>query len=75
MVVRSTQQHGPGDRTCGRDVEVGIAHALLRQVVQYRGVDLASVTAQVRVTQVIGHDKKKIGPVVLLPGLKQILCI
>ena len=66
VVVRSAEQHGPGDRARWRHVEVGVADALLRQIVQNRCVDLASVAPQVRVTQVVGYDEEKIGAFALL---------
>jgi hypothetical protein len=65
MVVRSAEEHGPGNRARRRHVKVGIAHTLLRQLVQYRRVDLASVTSQVRIAQIIGNDQENIGPLVL----------
>jgi len=66
MVVRSAEQHGAGYRACRAYVEVGVAHTPLRQFVQYRCIDLASVTSQVRVTHVIGDDEEKIGAFALL---------
>ena len=75
VVVRSAEQHGPGNRAGWRHVEVGEAHSLLRQPVQYRRVDLAAVTSQVRVTQIIGNNKEDIGPLVLLRRLQPILCM
>ncbi len=75
VVVGSAEQHGPGNRAGWRHVEVGEAHSLLRQPVQYRRVDLAAVTSQVRVTQVIGNNKEDIGLLVLLRRLQRILCL
>jgi hypothetical protein len=47
MVVRSTKQHGSGNRTGGAYVEVGKAHTLLRKIVQYWCVDFTAVTSEV----------------------------
>ncbi len=66
VVVRTGKQHGPGDRARGTHVEIGVPYALPRQLVQYRRVDLASVTPQVRVTQVIGYDQQEVGAFFLL---------
>ena len=61
VVVESREQRGPGGRAHGIHVEVGVAQALGRQAVQFRGVDLRSVAAQVGVAEVVGHHHDHVG--------------
>src|SRR5262249_43135291 len=60
--VEAGHEAGPARAAAGGVVELGEAQAVLGQGVEVGGADLAAVTAEVGVAEVVGEDEKDVGP-------------
>ena len=60
--IQSREQAGPGGTAPRGIIETGVTQAARSQGIEVRRLDFAAVTADVRETHVVRHDKHDIGP-------------
>ena len=60
LVIQAGEQSGPCRTTAGSIVKLRVPDAVSREIIDVRRMRLASVTAEVRIAHIVGHDEDNI---------------